>query len=777
MGDSAKAQADAHGCPGCPHLCAGPAVLGSSTVNIDGRPALRQDDVGIHAACCGPNSWSALVGSATVFINGKPAFRKGDTTRHCGGIGELIEGSSTVDIGGASSGGGGPAGASSGNAARTAPGGDSRNDFAYESFVGESSALGGAPSSVGTSASSRATRAQPTDSPNDSSIDEAEPLKTAHVIELEDAFFRTDSAVLLPEGQVPTATRDGRQHTPVGILATTLRYIEANPQKRVLVTGHTDTAGASSYNEALSAERAATAYAALTGERDAFASGCDQRHTVADYQQILTWLAATRGWDCDPEGIDGRHGPRTSAALVEFKRAYNRNGKAGNPAAPVIAEHGTADRATWAAFFDCYEETLRDELGASPDELTALRHKLRFLSPNPVGCGESHPIEAVGVDGYRSQLNRRVELLTFDPGEEPTLACHSGGSCRPASCDLYDAKKFRRIPQPVITTAKPWRATWDRDRVGMDLTAVLRLDAPGLADGTPVEFVVEQRDFGTIAKLSAPAVAGVAQATFAEWWRDGRATSQAALEPRGEFIRVTFDFVARAAGREARPPKPLEYSDSIEGELYDVNGNLRADTEYVVFSSWGTRRGASDAIGRVRELSLPTGGALIVAEGLAHFRGKLPERERPEPTPSRSSTQPVDVRLFDMARRPMPRARWRLNNGSRTEGVADAEGYAHFVEASDLASLDVEWWPEGASPNAVPLRTTIRLDLDALSHYERVRVWLDHLGYRSGDLSADFAAFEADNDLPITGDPSEPFASAALRQQHDGLEVPLQGDE
>ncbi len=107
LGDKAKIQTDAHGCPGCPHPGVGPAIVGSTNVIINGRPALRADDVGIHAVCCGSNRWSAQQGSATVFINGKAAFRKTDPSKHCGGQGQLSEGSDDVIVGDASSGGGG----------------------------------------------------------------------------------------------------------------------------------------------------------------------------------------------------------------------------------------------------------------------------------------------------------------------------------------------------------------------------------------------------------------------------------------------------------------------------------------------------------------------------------------------------------------------------------------------------------------------------------------------------------------------------------------------
>ena len=100
LGDKAQIQQDAHGCPACPHPGIGPAIAGSANVMINGRPAVRVDDVGIHAICCGPNMWSAAQGSTTVLINGKPAVRNSDQTRHCGGQGKMIEGSDDVIVGG-----------------------------------------------------------------------------------------------------------------------------------------------------------------------------------------------------------------------------------------------------------------------------------------------------------------------------------------------------------------------------------------------------------------------------------------------------------------------------------------------------------------------------------------------------------------------------------------------------------------------------------------------------------------------------------------------------
>lgn len=131
LGDKAKAPVDAHGCPACPHAVMGPAIIGSPTVFVNGMPALRVGDVGVHAACCAMNMFMAEKGSTVIFIDGKPAHRKGDKTKHCGGPGTLIEGSPNVvfgeeptagvpggeaggKAGGGSGGGGGPGGGGGG---------------------------------------------------------------------------------------------------------------------------------------------------------------------------------------------------------------------------------------------------------------------------------------------------------------------------------------------------------------------------------------------------------------------------------------------------------------------------------------------------------------------------------------------------------------------------------------------------------------------------------------------------------------------------------------
>lgn len=97
LGDRSKILLDHHGCPACPHPDAqGPAITASNDVRINGMPALREGDIGIHAACCNTNTWKVLKGSGKVIVNGKQLVRKHDPTKHCGGHGKMIDGSHNV---------------------------------------------------------------------------------------------------------------------------------------------------------------------------------------------------------------------------------------------------------------------------------------------------------------------------------------------------------------------------------------------------------------------------------------------------------------------------------------------------------------------------------------------------------------------------------------------------------------------------------------------------------------------------------------------------------
>jgi uncharacterized Zn-binding protein involved in type VI secretion len=100
LGDRSLVPKDDHRLPDCSHKCIGPAQTGSPNVDVNGRPALRVTDSGVHHRCCKANTWVAIKGSTTVFINNLEAHRLGDADQHCGGPGYMVEGSEDVLVGG-----------------------------------------------------------------------------------------------------------------------------------------------------------------------------------------------------------------------------------------------------------------------------------------------------------------------------------------------------------------------------------------------------------------------------------------------------------------------------------------------------------------------------------------------------------------------------------------------------------------------------------------------------------------------------------------------------
>ena len=90
VGGTSQANNDAHGCLACPHTTKGPIISGSPLIYINGKPAARVGDIGVHAVCCGPNTFEIVGGDSQVLIDGRPAAKIGSSVQHCGGLGEII---------------------------------------------------------------------------------------------------------------------------------------------------------------------------------------------------------------------------------------------------------------------------------------------------------------------------------------------------------------------------------------------------------------------------------------------------------------------------------------------------------------------------------------------------------------------------------------------------------------------------------------------------------------------------------------------------------------
>lgn len=285
-----------------------------------------------------------------------------------------------------------------------------------------------------------------------------EPL-LLHLLELEDVTFHFDSAVLMPDRRPDEEPETEAQGRAVGLAAirAALLFAEQHPEKELLVTGHTDTMGSADYNLGLSDLRAKVALAYLRGERAEFAETCQKRFQVEDWQQVLQWVHLNQGWDCEPGEVSNVATPKALAALRSFRRRYSEEHEA-------LPEHGPVTTKDWAAFFDRYEVGLQALLGDASEAVAARRAKLKLMDVPSVGCGEHWPIDEVGVDGHRSQANRRVELLFFDPAERPELACHrSGPKCAPDLCDLYrpaQPPKYKALPIDLTRTTVHLRLAW-----------------------------------------------------------------------------------------------------------------------------------------------------------------------------------------------------------------------------------------------------------------------------------------------------------------------------
>jgi len=272
------------------------------------------------------------------------------------------------------------------------------------------------------------------------------------VLDVEDMHFHFDSAVLMPDfgdqGVSPDALDDANRVTGLAALRSVHVHAEAHPAQKVLITGHTDRSGSDEYNLKLSQQRADGVLHLLLGHRDEWVAVSHKKHVVEDVQQILKWADQRLGWGCDPGGVDNKAGPKTTEATKRFQARYNKElGKS-------IAEDGAVGAQTWGAFYDVYLIVLADLLHTDEAGLAARQQDLagRFVDGGrkALGCGENHPLTANKVANRRSQIDRRVEVMFFDPGEKPLLDCHPGpAKCRADECEIYDPLYFTLDPIPI----------------------------------------------------------------------------------------------------------------------------------------------------------------------------------------------------------------------------------------------------------------------------------------------------------------------------------------
>lgn len=263
-------------------------------------------------------------------------------------------------------------------------------------------------------------------------------IKNVNVLEIEDALFRHNSAVFLPDRDERQETGTAKQEKLTGleVIRAILNRVTSYPDQKLLIAGHTDTSGPDDYNFMLSKERADSVLHVLENKKEAWAAIADRRHKNEDIQHVVSWSAKTRGWNCDPGGVDGIIGPKTKAAIKEF---HDKSGAGSGE---------TFTAASWGAVFELYQKELAKKMSADENEKTALENRTNIAwaygdSHKAVGCGELWPLEHVGKDDMKSQTNRRVEALFFEDKEIGECKCKDG-ACDKNECPVYAEGLFKR---------------------------------------------------------------------------------------------------------------------------------------------------------------------------------------------------------------------------------------------------------------------------------------------------------------------------------------------
>jgi outer membrane protein OmpA-like peptidoglycan-associated protein len=445
--------------------------------------------------------------------------------------------------------------------------------------------------------------------------------------EISDGHFRTDSAVVLPEGEDPDAAGGHAALSSVGLIAQALRFNEEHEGRTLLVAGHTDTSAGDAYNDELSRQRAKVALALLEGDRESFSALCHERHQAADINQILSWVSRAFE-DLDFAGDPGQITSFVDPVNVRgFQTDFNRHKLALGSTAADLAVDGSVGKLTWGAFFDCYEFALQEELGEDAAAVAALRGKLKFVDPErkALGFGEHFPIEELGVDDFRSQTNRRVEILFFESGAEPDVPAAEADA---ETSELYLPGFYQRTPLEPMLSAKPFRAEWDAVTTQVGTARSMNVTTPGLPAGTPatLTLVINGEPFGLFVTSSGD---GSVTLTY-DAWEVPDEIIPVDLDAGVPFPRVSYEFFLEAGGRRVASRNAVVYADSLLVNLVldpadDEAEFALADEPYELRTPFGRRRGRTDAQGVVDEKDLPPGGVSLLVRGRHLFHvGSVP---------------------------------------------------------------------------------------------------------------------------------------------------------
>ncbi len=257
---------------------------------------------------------------------------------------------------------------------------------------------------------------------------------TINILEVEDALFRHDSAVFLPDSNYRDESGTDQQENISGInvIKSLLNRAFKFKDQKIFIAGHTDKSGPDDYNFKLSKMRADSFLFLVLGSnsKEEWAAIANEKNVEKDIQHVLKWAAHYKSWNCDPGKVDGIIGQNTKAAIISFHYELN------------LSVDDSFNKASWEAIYDLYQEKLSETMKGSSEEEQALsnRKSLNWAhEPEAVGFGEMWP----KTSKMKSQTDRRVEVLFFDENEWPGIDC-TNGICKDEKCKIYLEEEFER---------------------------------------------------------------------------------------------------------------------------------------------------------------------------------------------------------------------------------------------------------------------------------------------------------------------------------------------
>ncbi|MEZ0227168.1 MAG: peptidoglycan-binding protein, partial [Planctomycetota bacterium] len=339
----------------------------------------------------------------------------------------------------------------------------------------------------------------------------------------------------------------------------------ADPKKRGMIFGHTDTVGTEEYNKLLSERRARAVLAALTHDADGWEKLQQQESWgLKPTQTMLNVLLSQPGELAEPLDPDGKDGPKTKAAVKTFQK---KNG---------LDPDGVAGKNTRRALFLAYFKR------ASETPLGRDRFK-SFGAEGCMGCGEYNPFSADGAD----EASRRVTIQIFDPKAEPKdLPCVIGdvGPCRknllakgeaPADGDPkmanFRCKVFREIakkccgcePGEDPGLSEPSAETEERPTIALKLFAFGRVVAKN------VEATVTAGEARAFGKTNEE---GILQVPVPEGATEVRITYSPADSQSLVSVVVKLDL------------PPADSEEGALGRLENLGYPARTDRDFALFS-------------------------------------------------------------------------------------------------------------------------------------------------------------------------------------------------